>query len=108
MRHYTILKTALVILFFISNAIYAIDPPKITATSNPNPYCPETYAKIVETVTLTDPDQIITEIYIQISTGYDRGQDQLTLTNPSSHPKIGFEAFNPTTGKLRLYGVTGE
>lgn len=105
MRYCNFLKTALVILIFISNAIYAGNPPVITASSNPNPYCPRTYTKIVNTATLSDPENVVYEIYIQISTGYINGQDQLKLNNPSQHPTIGIYPFDPTTGKLRLSGI---
>ena len=79
--------------------------PEISAIPNPDPYCPGSFTKIVDNVTLTDPDNITTEIYIQISTGYVKGQDLLKLNNPSSHPTIGVSSFDTTTGKLRLYGI---
>ncbi len=79
--------------------------PEIYTTSNPDGYCPGSRTKIIKTATLSDPDNLITEIYIQISTGYVNGQDQLSLANPSLHPTIGFYPFDQTTGKLRLYGI---
>lgn len=104
MKNYYFLKLFFGLLIFIPKMTYAIDPPKITATGNQT-YCPGTNAKIVSTVTLSDPNNLITEIYIQISTGYMNGQDQLILTNPISHPTIGADTFDPTTGKLRIYGI---
>ena len=79
--------------------------PTITAKSNLEPYCPISYTKIVSEATLSDPGNVITEIYIQISTGYINGQDQLILTNVSSHSKIGISPFDPSTGKLRLFRI---
>nr|WP_315186261.1 T9SS type B sorting domain-containing protein [uncultured Flavobacterium sp.] len=79
--------------------------PEISAIPNPNGYCPGSFTEIVEDITLTDPDNITTEIYIQISSGYVKGQDLLKLNNTSSHPTIGVSSFDITTGKLRLYGI---
>jgi gliding motility-associated-like protein len=76
--------------------------PIITATGNQT-YCPRTSMKIVTDVTISDPDNVINEIYIQISAGYVNGQDILTLNNALSHPTIRIEPFNANTGKLRLY-----
>ena len=77
--------------------------PEIYAKPNTNPYCPGSFAKIVSEATLFDTSNVISEIYIQISNGYVSGQDQLSTSNPSSHSKIGFDTFDGTTGKLRLY-----
>jgi gliding motility-associated-like protein len=103
MKYTNFLKTALVILFFISNIIYAIDPPKITATSNPAFYCPGTNAKIVANISITyDPAEPETvAMYIQISSGYVNGQDILELTNLASHPSIT-ASWDSTAGKLKL------
>lgn len=79
--------------------------PEIIAIPNPNTYCPGNFTEVVSDITITDPDNLTTEIYIQISTGYVKGQDLLKLNNPSSHPTIGVSTFDITTGKLRLYGI---
>ena len=74
-------------------------PPKVTAHGNQY-YCPGTSMKIVTDVTITDPDDTgINSIYIQISSGYVNGEDQLTLTG--YHPAIT-SSWNVTTGKLEL------
>jgi gliding motility-associated-like protein len=101
MRYGNFLKIALVILFFISNTIYAIDPPKITATSNPETYCPGTYAKIVEIVSITfdSTEPTTNAVTIQISSGYVFGLDQLTLMG--SHPTITSQWIS-SEGKLKL------
>ncbi len=78
--------------------------PVITATGN-QIYCPLTNIKIATSVNIVDPDNTDTiEIYIQISTGYVYGQDQLTLTG--IHPTIT-TSWDITAGKLRLYSPTG-
>lgn len=103
------LKIILIVLFFFSKAIYAIDPPKIIATPNPNPYCPGTSANIVNSVAITpDPLEPNTDaVYIQISSGYATG-DFLMLSNPSLHPTISIgSGFNTTTGTLKLSSSTG-
>jgi len=99
------LKTILILLFFFPKNIYAIDPPKITATGN-QIYCPGTSLNIVETVSITfDPAEPTTDaVYIQISSGYVFGQDLLTLTG--SHPTVT-SVWIPSEGKLKLFSSTG-
>jgi len=96
----------LILLFFTPKTIYAIDPPKITATSNPNPYCPGTFANIVDTVGITfDPLEPKTNaVSVQISSGYIFGEDSLTLSG--THTTINFK-WIPAEGKLKLYTSTG-
>ncbi len=77
-----------------------ITPPTITATGNFS-YCPLTEQQIVSTVNLTDPDNLITEIYIQISDGYVSGQDALIYTG--TNPAIGSDIFDVNTGKIRIF-----
>jgi gliding motility-associated-like protein len=78
--------------------------PILVATGNQF-FCTGTSAKIVSTMTITDPDDSgIDAIYIQISSGYNAG-DLLTLTG--SHPNI-VSAWNPTTAILTLTGVSGQ
>ncbi|MFY8110601.1 MAG: lectin, partial [Flavobacterium sp.] len=51
--------------------------PTITATGN-QAYCPLSNISIVTNISITDPDDTSTEaIYIQISSGYNLGQDVL-------------------------------
>lgn len=75
-------------------------PPRITATGEFS-YCLSSEQKIVDTVTLTDPDNLITEIYIQISDGYVSGQDILSYTG--TNPSIGVGVFDINTGKIRIF-----
>lgn len=76
--------------------------PKITATGN-QIYCPGTSLKIVADVVITDADDTGTAaIYIQISSGYINGQDQLTLTG--FHPTIT-TSWDINAGKLKLSGA---
>lgn len=84
-----------------------IAPPVITATGNQT-YCPGTSLKIVETISITsDPAEPSTEaIYIQVSSGYVNGQDQLTLTNPTTHSNIT-TSWDATAGKLKLFSPSG-
>jgi gliding motility-associated-like protein len=79
--------------------------PTLTATGN-QLYCPGTSMRIVTDMTITDPDDTgIDAIYIQISSGYDYGNDVLTLSG--SHPNIS-ASWNATTGILTLTGSTGQ
>ena len=80
--------------------------PRIIATGNQN-YCPGTSLNIVTDVSITVSDATDTgteAIYIQISSGYVNGQDQLTLTG--SHPTI-VSSWDSTAGKLKLSSPTG-
>lgn len=77
--------------------------PTLIAAGN-QIYCPGTSMKIVTDMTITDPDDTgIDAIYIQISSGYDFGNDALTLTG--THPNIN-AGWNATTGTLTLTGIT--
>ena len=97
-----------------SNIKFRVRNSKINPVANVAPiikatgdqiYCPQTNLKIVTDVTITDPDDTSTDaIYIQISSGYINGQDQLTLIG--SHPSIT-TLWDTTAGKLKLYSPTG-
>lgn len=108
MGKHVFLNIILVLLFFAPQLNYAIDPPKITATGN-QIYCPGTSLNIVETVSIIyDPAEPTTDaVYIQISSGYLIGQDQLKLNNAVLHPTIRANSFDPTTGILKLVSQTG-
>ncbi|NDV43640.1 T9SS type B sorting domain-containing protein [Flagellimonas sediminis] len=68
-------------------------------------YCPLTAIPIVTNFDIIDPDDTgIDAFYIQISTGYQRGFDLLSLTN--SHPTIS-ASWNSQEGKLTLTGTGG-
>lgn len=78
-------------------------PPVVTATGD-QIYCPLDQINIVTTITIDDPDDDeIEALYIQISTGYRQGQDQLLLTG--NHPNI-IESWNAGQGKLTLKSST--
>jgi gliding motility-associated-like protein len=86
------------------SALFANEPPVITATGNQN-YCAGTKLKIVTAVSITDPDDTGTDaIYIQISSGYIKGQDRLYLDG--NHPTITTD-WDEQTGKLKLFSPTG-
>jgi gliding motility-associated-like protein len=91
-----------------SKTAAAIAPPVITATGDQT-YCPGSSINIVQSVSIafdsTDPE--LYSVYIQISSGYINGQDQLTLNNASSHPSITAIPFDPNTGILQLTSANG-
>lgn len=79
--------------------------PYLSATGN-QIFCPGSSVKIVSNMSITDPDDTgIAAIYIQISSGFDNGNDLLTLTG--SHPNIN-AVWNSSTGTLTLTGVSGQ
>ena len=99
------------ILFFLlvlscSNAIWSQNvAPHLSAIGN-QIYCPGSSVKIVSTMNFTDPDDPgIATVYIQISSGYDRGNDLLTLTG--IHPNIS-SSWNASTAVLTLTGISGQ
>jgi gliding motility-associated-like protein len=80
--------------------------PIITATDNQT-YCPLTSVNIATTINITDSNGTSTDaIYIQISSGYTNGQDQLSLNNALSHPTVT-STWNASEGKLTLKSPTG-
>ncbi|AXG74181.1 hypothetical protein DVK85_07975 [Flavobacterium arcticum] len=97
------------ILFFITfsqitNA-QTNEAPVLTATGD-QIYCPGENLNITTTFNITDTDDTATEaIYIQISSGYENGEDLLSLTG--THPNIT-SSWNVTTAKLSLTGTTGQ
>lgn len=79
--------------------------PTLTATGNQF-FCPGSSIKIVTDMTITDPDDNgIDAVYIQISSGYSFGEDELSLTG--IHPNIAVN-WNATTGTLSLTGVISQ
>ena len=73
-------------------------------------YCPSSFRNIVTSISITDPDPIetpIAAIYIQISSGYVKGEDTLSLDNTLSPPTVTADPFNANEGKLILKSSTG-
>lgn len=79
-------------------------PPVVTGSGN-QPYCPLSQIPIVENFNIVDPDDTSAEaIYIQISSGYEQGQDILLVNGV--HPNV-VASWNSQQGKLTLSGVGG-
>jgi len=79
--------------------------PTLTATGNQY-YCPQSQINVVTDFNIVDPDDTETEaIYIQISTGYIKGEDFLDLPN-AVHPNI-VDGWNSSEGKLTLKSIYG-
>ena len=77
------------------------DPPSITATGNQS-FCPGSTIAIVETVSITDPDDTdLDAVYIQITDNYDDTGDLLSLTG--THPNIT-ATWSSSEGRLLLDG----
>jgi gliding motility-associated-like protein len=78
--------------------------PVLTATGN-QVYCPGTPMNIVTDFNIVDPDDAATNaIYIQISSGYESGQDVLTLTGSSVYTT----SWDPVAAKLTIKGISGQ
>ncbi|MBC8300079.1 MAG: choice-of-anchor L domain-containing protein, partial [Pelagibacterales bacterium] len=93
-------------LIFSINFIYSQDnqPPVISSEGNET-YCPLTQQNITTSFNIADPDDTTLDaLYIQISTGYVSGEDQLILTG--THPNIS-TSWDTLEGKLEITGPTG-
>jgi gliding motility-associated-like protein len=79
-------------------------PPVLVATGN-QVYCPGSPMNIVTNMSITDPDDTTVDaVYIQISSGYNSTQDQLSLTG--NHPGI-VATWDVFAGKLTLKSPIG-
>ena len=79
-------------------------PPVVTAIGD-QIYSPQTQQNIVTDFDIVDPDSSSTTgFYIQISTGFVQGQDQLMLTG--NHPNIN-SSWNPAEAKLSFSPANG-
>ena len=79
-------------------------PPVIIADGE-QIYCPLSTIRIATSFNIVDPDDTEVEaFYIQISTGYEIGEDILRLEN--SHPQVT-TAWNQIEGKLEIKGPSG-
>lgn len=77
--------------------------PPIIKVEGDQIYCPLTTIPVATDFDIIDPDDNeISDLFIQISTGYDINHDQLLLTG--HHPKVN-ASWNVTEGKLTLSGV---
>jgi gliding motility-associated-like protein len=84
---------------FTKSATFANISPILTATGNQT-YCPQTSIKIVTDITINDPvENSINAMYIQISSGYQIGEDLLTLNGSHS---LMVSNWDVETGKLTL------
>ncbi|UUF16262.1 MULTISPECIES: T9SS type B sorting domain-containing protein [Flavobacterium] len=85
----------------------ATTAPIVKATGD-QLYCPQNTIKIVTDFTIThDPAETATEgVYIQISSGYSSGLDQLALSNAAAHPNV-ITSWDATAGKLSITSPTG-
>ena len=80
------------------------DPPVVTAIGN-QIYCPQTQQNIVTSFNIADTDSNSTEaFYIQVSSGYVLGEDQLILSG--SHPNVTSN-WNAAQAKLTLSPASG-
>ena len=80
------------------------EPPEVSAQGD-QIYCPQTQQNIVTDFNITDSDSDSTSgFYIQISTGYVLGEDQLLLLG--SHPNINSQ-WNAAEAKLSLLPSAG-
>ena len=97
---------AYIVLILLSFSFHAYSqnfPPEITIIGN-QMYCQESSVSIATSVSITDQnpeDTTLTEVFVQISEGYEVGQDNISLDG--SHPNIS-SSWNATEGILVLIG----
>ncbi len=93
---------SLLTFFAIINSGAQNIAPTLSATGN-QAYCPLSQINIVTDFDIVDPDDTgIDALFIQISAGYQSGEDTLLLTG--SHPNIS-TSWNTLEGKLTLEGI---
>ncbi|MBI9040963.1 T9SS type B sorting domain-containing protein [Lutibacter sp.] len=93
----------LLVPFLFLNNIYSSTPPTLTAAGNQY-YCPQSQQNIVTDFNITNPDNAeIKSIYIQISSGYQRGEDILKLNGTVAN--IAVSSFDSLEGKIVLTWV---
>ena len=101
------IKRIVFILIFLNSSTFfgqINEPPTVTAIGD-QVYCPLSQQPIVTTFNIVDPDDtLIPAFFIQISSGYILGSDQLLLTG--SHPTIA-ATWNANEAKLTLTGLSG-
>jgi hypothetical protein len=92
-------KTVFFVLLILSTFLYSQSPPSLTAEGR-QAFCVGNPIKIVTNFSITDIDDTTIEaFFIQISTGYQVGLDQLDLSG--THPNI-LSTWNANEGKLTL------
>ncbi|GAA3613228.1 T9SS type B sorting domain-containing protein [Flavivirga amylovorans] len=93
----------LLCFFTLTNGHTQNVAPTLSATGNQR-YCPTTSINIVTHFNIVDLDDTeIEALFVQISTGYQSGEDILVLTG--SHPSIS-TSWNTLEGKLTLESST--
>lgn len=94
-----------VFILFISLSWSQTNAPPNIIASGDQAYCPLSQINIVTSFDITDPDDTeIESLSIQISAGYEQGEDQLLLTG--THPNV-VSSWNNLEGKLSLTGIGG-
>ncbi|MDC0635343.1 T9SS type B sorting domain-containing protein [Flavobacteriaceae bacterium] len=90
--------------FIVVSGFCQAEPPVVSAVGD-QIYCPQTEQNIVTAFNIVDNDSNSTSrFYIQISSGYAFGEDQLSLAG--SHPNI-VSSWNAAQAKLTLSPATG-
>ncbi len=96
---------SVLILLFLSLPLAAQNQAPVLAATGQGTHCRNFASPIVQTFTITDPDDTaIDALYIQITTNYTAGEDLLSLTG--SHPNIA-ASWSQQEGKLSLTGIGG-
>lgn len=105
------LKTYISLAFLLSNffgfAQITTTAPIVIATGD-QLYCPQSSINIVTDFNIIhDLTETGTKgVYIQVSSGYSSGLDQLALSNPASHPNVT-TSWDATAGKLSITSPLG-
>ena len=101
------IRLGIIIFFVLIKGLWVFsqaEPPSLSATGD-QIYCPQTQQNIVTSFNITDLDSnSTTGFYIQISTGFVLGEDQLILTG--THPNI-IANWNSAEAKLSLLPANG-
>ena len=95
-------KFLILFLFFNCSFIYSQSP--IVSADGMQVYCPGTQLHIATSFSTTAAGTETGQkgLYIQISQGYVRGEDKLSVLNPLSFPNINTSDWSDIEGKLTL------
>ena len=92
------------VLFLLINCSFIFSQSPIVSADGKQLYCPGTKSHVATSFSITPGDTETGQkgLYVQISQGYVRGEDKLTVLNPLSFPNINLNDWSDIEGKLTL------
>jgi gliding motility-associated-like protein len=100
--------TLVLLLLLLCLDLFSQNNPPVLSATDDQIFCPGSSIKIAPsfTITNTDPgDTGVDSFSIQISGGYQKNFDKLSLDNVSFYPSISTAKWSEEEGKLKILGV---